>query len=164
MHTNLDHTVFKKQGESAELAELVTKFLKAQGKKEPEQIPLGQSGYRNHCEVNGIDPNAFSLRTLMTQSVQEAHAQKNEKQSIKENAIPGSINEITNNSARRKFNKSERLKAWANGKKEFTGNCLHHGEQLFKIKAQGQEHICIKCRDKNSVKQTIKRRKVQVAA
>ena len=137
MHTNLDHDVFIKKGKS-----------------EPDQIPFGHSELSSKKHEYGRTAQT-TMREIMFSSVQES---KKNKSAVKPAQAP-SLERL-----RRDANNAARMKAVAEGKSEFQGQCAHHGQQTFKIKGKGEEHICIICRDKHSVKQTIKRRKKQVAA
>ena len=154
MKTNLDHDVFINQGKSIALANQVTDFLIAQGKLEPTQIPFGQSALANTRKAEGYNAQT-TMREIMFNSV---HESKKSKPTVKPMPTP------TSEQLRREANYTARKKAVAEGKSEFQGKCAHHDLQIFKIKSKGEEHICIICRDKHSVKQTIKRRKKQVAA
>ena len=51
MRTNLDHDIFPKKAQSLALEAEVAKFLKAQGKEEPEQISFGRSLYVEECQA-----------------------------------------------------------------------------------------------------------------
>ena len=152
MHTNLDHDVFIKKGKSIALAQQVDDFLKAQGKSEPVQIPFGYSELSQKRKTEGFNAQS-TMREIMFNSVQESKKNKPAEQPA---PSPERLRRDANNAAR--------LKAVAEEKSEFQGQCVHHGQQTFKIKDKGKDHICIICRDKHSVKQTIKRRKKQVAA
>lgn len=154
MHTNLDHDVFIKKGKSIALAQQVDDFLKAQGKSGPDQIPFGHSELANKRKTEGYNAQS-TMREIMFNSVQES-------KKIKPTARPAPA--PSPERLRREENNTARAKAFAEGKSEFQGKCAHHGLQTFKIKCKGEEHICIICRDKHSVKQTIKRRKKQVQA
>ena len=154
MHTNLDHDVFIKKGKSIALAQQVDDFLKAQGKSEPDQIPFGHSELSHKRKTEGYNAQS-TMREIMFSSVQES---KKNKSAVKPDQAPSPER------LRRDANNAARMKADAEGKSQFQGQCAHHGQQTFKIKGKGEEHICIICRDKHSVKQTIKRRKKQVAA
>lgn len=154
MHTNLDHDVFIKKGKSIALAQQVEEFLKAKGKSEPDQIPFGHSELANKRNTEGYNAQS-TMREIMFSSVQES---KKNKPTARSAQAPSPER------LRREANNTARMKAVAEGKSEFQGKCVNHGQQTFKIKGKGEEHICIICRDKHSVKQTIKRRKKQVAA
>ena len=154
MRTNLDHDVFMKQGESITLAQQVNDFLKAQGKSEPDQIPFGYSELSHKRKTEGYNAQS-TMREIMFSSVQES---KKSKPASRPTSAPSPER------LRRDANNAARIKAVAEGKSEFRGKCAHHGHQNFKIKCEGEKHICIICCDKHSVKQTIKRRKKQVAA
>jgi hypothetical protein len=154
MHTNLDHDIFIKKGKSIALAQQVEKFLKAKGKSEPDQIPFGHSELAHKRKIEGYDARS-TMREIMFNSVQEA---KKNNPAVKPAQVPSPER------LRRDANNAARMKAFAEGKSEFQGQCAYHGQQTFKIKSKGEEHICIICRDKHSIKQTIKRRKKQVAA
>lgn len=156
MHTNLDHDVFIKKGKSIALAQQVDDFLKAQGKSEPDQIPFGHSELSHKRKTEGYNAQS-TMREIMFSSVQES---KKNKSAVKPAQAPSPER------LRRDANNAARIKAVAEGKSQFQGQCAHHGQQTFKIKGkgEGEEHICIICRDKHSIKQTIKRRKKQVVA
>ncbi|MFK7238648.1 hypothetical protein ABBZ27_00270 [Acinetobacter baumannii] len=154
MRTNLDHDIFSKKAQSLALEAEVAKFLKAQGKEEPEQIPFGHSELAHKRETEGYNAQS-TMREIMFSSVQES---KKNKSAVKPAQAPSPER------LRRDANNAARIKAVAEGKSQFQGQCAHHGQQTFKIKSKGEEHICIICRDNHSVKQTIKRRKKQVAA
>ena len=154
MHTNLDHDVFIKKGKSIALAQQVDDFLTAQGKSEPDQIPFGHSELSHKRKTEGYNAQS-TMREIMFSSVQKS---KKNKSAVKPAQAPSPER------LRRDANNAARIKAVAEGKSEFKGQCAHHGLQTFKIKSKGEEHICIICRDKHSVKQTIKRRKNQVAS
>lgn len=162
MRSNIDHDVFINQGKSIALASQVDNWLKAKGKSEPEQIPFGHSGFIESCKERGIDPARFSLRDHMTQSVEQAHAEK--KAAKKVHVVPTEATEVKTERQRRDFNKNARKKAWANGEKKFFGICMHHHYQEFISKAEGTDHTCVLCRDLISKKQTSKRRKTKVTS
>ena len=152
MNSNLAHDVVINQGKSIALANQVNDWLKAQGKSEPEQIPFGYSEFSHKRKTDGYNAQS-TMREIMFSSVQES---KSSKPTTKPAPSPERLRRDANNAAR--------IKAFNEGKSEFQGQCKHHGHQTFKIKSKGEEHICIICRDKHSVKQTIKRRKKQVTA
>lgn len=154
MRTNLDHDIYSKKGKSIALANQVEAFLLAQGKSEPTQIPFGHSELAHKRKTEGYNAQS-TMREIMFSSVQKS---KKNKSAVKPAQAPSPER------LRRDANNAARIKAIAEGKSEFQGQCAHHGLQTFKIKSKGEEHICIICRDKHSVKQTIKRRKNQVAA
>ena len=154
MRTNLDHDVFKKKGKSIALANQVEAFLLAQGKSEPDQIPFGHSELSHKRKTEGYNAQS-TMREIMFSSVQES---KKNKSAVKPAQAPSPER------LRRDANNAARIKAVAEGKSQFQGQCAHHGLQTFKIKSKGEEHICIICRDKHAVKQKIKRRKKEVAA
>ena len=154
MHINLDHDVFIKKGKSIALAQQVDDFLKAQGKSEPDQIPFGHSELTHKRKTEGYNAQS-TMREIMFSSVQES---KKNKSAVKPDQAPSPER------LRRDANNAARIKAVAEGKSEFQGQCIHHGLQTFKIKSKGEEHICIICRNKHAVKQKIKRRKKQVQA
>ena len=154
MHTNLDHDVFIKKGKSIALAQQVNDFLKAQGKSEPDQIPFGHSELSSKKHEYGRTAQT-TMREIMFSSVQES---KKNKSAVKPAQAPSPER------LRRDANNAARIKAVAEGKSQFQGQCAHHGLQTFKIRSKGEEHICIICRDKHAVKQKIKRRKKEVAA
>ena len=154
MHTNLDHDVFIKKGKSIALAQQVNDFLKAQGKSEPDQIPFGHSELSSKKHEYGRTAQT-TMREIMFSSVQES---KKNKSAVKPAQAPSPER------LRRDANNAARIKAVAEGKSQFQGQCAHHGLQTFKIKSKGEEHICIICRDKHAVKQKIKRRKKELAA
>ena len=154
MHINLDHDVFIKKGKSIALAQQVDDFLKAQGKSEPDQIPFGHSELTHKRKTEGYNAQS-TMREIMFSSVQES---KKNKSAVKPAQAPSPER------LRRDANNAARIKAVAEGKSEFQGQCIHHGLQTFKIKSKGEEHICIICRNKHAVKQKIKRRKKQVQA
>ena len=154
MHTNLDHDVFKKKGKSIALANQVEAFLLAQGKSEPDQIPFGHSELTHKRKTEGYNAQS-TMREIMFSSVQES---KKNKSAVKPAQAPSPER------LRRDANNAARIKAVAEGKSQFQGQCAHHGLQTFKIKSKGEEHICIICRDKHAVKQKIKRRKKELAA
>lgn len=147
MHINLDHEIFRKKSESRKLDIRVRWFLRKHQLTQPIQIPIGQSGYREYCEEKGIDPYAFSLRTLMTQSVEKAHSSKSSKSvTIKtsdQEPEPVYTPDLSPNRIR--LNREARSKAWANGDKKFNGKCLKHGDQLFNIRKEGKDHMCCVC-------------------
>ena len=154
MHINLDHDVFIKKGKSIALAQQVDDFLKAQGKSEPDQIPFGHSELSHKRKTEGYNAQS-TMREIMFSSVQKS---KKNKSAVKPAQAPSPER------LRRDANNAARIKAVAEGKSEFQGQCTHHGLQTFKIKSKGEEHICIICRDKHAVKQKIKRRNKEVAA
>ena len=154
MHTNLDHDVFIKKGKSIALAQQVNDFLKAQGKSEPDQIPFGHSELSSKKHEYGRTAQT-TMREIMFSSVQES---KKNKSAVKPAQAPSPER------LRRDANNAARIKAVAEGKSQFQGQCAHHGLQTFKIRIKGEEHICIICRDKHAVKQKIKRRKKELAA
>ena len=154
MHTNLDHDVFIKKGKSIALAQQVNDFLKAQGKSEPDQIPFGHSELSSKKHEYGRTAQT-TMREIMFSSVQES---KKNKSAVKPAQAPSPER------LRRDANNAARIKAVAEGKSQFQGQCAHHGLQTFKIRSKGEEHICIICRDKHAVKQKIKRRKKELAA
>lgn len=154
MHTNLDHDLFIKKGKSIALSQQVEEFLKAQGKSEPDQIPFGHSELAHKRKTEGYNAQS-TMREIMFSSVQES---KKSKPAARPAPAPSAER------LRRDANNAARIKAVAEGKSQFQGQCVHHGQQTFKIKSKDEKHICIICRDKHSVKQTIKRRKKQVAA
>ena len=154
MHTNLDHDVFIKKGKSIALANQVEAFLLAQGKSEPDQIPFGHSELTHKRKTEGYNAQS-TMREIMFSSVQES---KKNKSAVKPAQAPSPER------LRRDANNAARIKAVAEGKSQFQGQCIHHGLQTFKIKSKGEEHICIICRDKHAVQQKIKRRKKEVAA
>lgn len=154
MRANLDHDIFAKKGKSIALAIQVDDFLKAQGKSEPTQIPFGHSELAKRHALYGHNAQA-TMREIMFSSVQES---KKNKPAVRPVPVPSPER------LRRESNKAARAIAVTEGKSEFQGVCMHHGHQVFKIKAQGEDHICIICRDTHSTKQTIKRRKNEVAA
>ncbi len=152
MRANIDHDIFRKKAESRRLDILVRWFLHRQKKPIPNQIPFGHSELANKNNTEGSPQS--TMRNIMFSSVQES---KKNKSTAKPDPAPSAER------LRRDRNNAARLKAVDEGKSEFQGQCAHHGQQIFKIKGKGEEHICIICRDKHSVKQTIKRRKKQVA-
>ena len=154
MHTNLDHDVFIKKGKSIALANQVEAFLLAQGKSEPDQIPFGHSELSHKRKTEGYNAQS-TMREIMFSSVQES---KKNKSAVKPAQAPSPER------LRRDANNAARIKAVAEGKSQFQGQCAHHGLQTFKIRSKGEEHICIICRDKHAVKQKIKRRKKELAA
>lgn len=156
MRSNIDHSAIINKGKSIALASQVDDFLKAQGKSEPEQIPFGHSELAKRHAKYGHDAQA-TMREIMFNSVRETKLDKAKPKPVRETLESAE-------QKRRELNRSARLKAWEEGRKTFSGSCAHHGQQTFCIKANGQEHICKVCRDKNSTKQTIKRRKKQVPA
>ncbi len=156
MRSNIDHSAIINKGKSIALAIQVDDFLKAQGKSQPTQIPFGHSERANRRAEYGHDAQA-TMREIMFNSVRETKIDKSKPKPIRETFESAE-------QKRRELNRSARLKAWGEGKKTFKGSCAHHGQQTFCIKANGQEHICKICRDQHSQKQTIKRRKKQVAA
>ncbi|OAL78952.1 hypothetical protein AY606_05865 [Acinetobacter sp. SFB] len=133
MQTNLDHIIFKKQGESAAIAESVEKFLKAQGKKEPVQIPFGQSGISQKVE-NGYKTGQQNMRDMMTQSI-----------SLNRPVLKNTERPLTTDQKRMKFNFDAKLEATLAGKQTFTGKCVKHGLTEFKFYISGKHH-CIECR------------------
>lgn len=154
MRTNLDHDIFMKKGKSIDLDQQVNAFLKAQGKSEPDQIPFGYSELSHKRKTEGYNAQS-TMREIMFSSI---HESKKNTSAARPTLTP------SDERLRRDANNAARMKAVAEEKTEFKGQCLHHGQQTFKIKCQGTKQICIICCDKHSVKQTIKRRKKQVAA
>lgn len=144
MHTNLAHDVFIQKGKSIALASQVEEFLLAQGKSEPTQIPFGKSLYIEQCLKSGKDPYAFSLKTLMTQSVEKAQS---EKSIVKKLTIELSEPDYTPDlsSDRKAKNREARTLAWATGAVKFYGSCKYHGTQIFNMRKQGKDHICNVC-------------------
>lgn len=158
MRSNIDHDVFAKKLQSIELANQVEEFLKSQNLEEPVQIPFGHSGCNNDPQDWNRSPlkkasAQDTMRRIMSNSIQEDR-EKSEK----------NVSSRSQEQLRRVKNKTARLKAIANGKSVFTGQCSHHGQQIFKIKCNGEEHICLVCRDQHARKQTIKRRKIEGVA
>lgn len=143
-----------KKGKSIALAQQVDDFLKAQGKSKPDQIAFGYSELAHKRKTEGYNAQS-TMREIMFSSVQES-----KKSKPAERPAPAPSAERL----RRDANNAARIKAFNEGKSEFQGQCKYHGQQTFKIKVKGKEQICIICRDKHSVKQTIKRRKKKVAA
>lgn len=164
MHTNLAHDVFIQQGKSIALAQQVDDFLKAQGKSKPTQIPFGQSLYHDHCRKTGKDPYAFSLRVLMSQSVEKAHADKSEKNKPEkpQKSEPTYTPDQTPN--RKELNRIARSEAWAIGEKKFNGKCAHHGSQVFNIRKNGTDHICSICQKKFLQNYREKQKKLRMEA
>ena len=133
MHTNLDHYIFKKQMESAALAESVEKFLKAQGKEEPVQIPFAQPGISEKVE-NGYKTGQQNMRDMMTQSI-----------SLNRPVLKNTERPLTVDQKRMKFNFDAKLEATLAGARTFTGKCVKHGLTEFKFYISGKYH-CIECR------------------
>ena len=153
MHTNFGHGICTNKSKSIALAIQVDEFLKMQGKTTAEQVPFGYSEMAKKRDIEGYDAQS-TMRQIMFNSVQES----------KKNTFTSDTKVMSAEQLRREKNKTARADAIAEGKKEFTGQCLNHGIQIFKIKCGGADHICVVCRDKHSVKQTMKRRKKQVDA
>lgn len=145
MHINLAHEVFINKGKSIALAQQVEDFLKAQGKSEPTQIPFGHSPYHEHCKKTGKDPYAFTLRTLMTQSVEKAHADKAERAKPEKAKKPEPTYTPDHTPNRKQLNRKARNEAWSKGEKKFNGKCAHHGDQVFNIRKDGTDQICSIC-------------------
>lgn len=133
MKTNLAHDVFINQGKAIALAIQVTDFLKAQGKAEATQIPLGESGIRKKSETD-YETAQQSMRDMMTQSIS---ANRPVLKNVKRN--------LTADQKRMKFNFDAKLEASLAGKTTFTGKCAKHGSAEFKFYISGKHH-CIQCR------------------
>ena len=134
MHTNLDHDIFKKQMESAALAKSVEKFLKAQGKEEPEQYQYGYSALSDQSKSNEWTSSQQVMREAMTSSVsQNRPVLKNVKKPL------------TKEQQRQKFNFEAKREALRASKDNFIGQCLKHGLTNFKCYPSGKHH-CIECR------------------
>lgn len=157
MHTNIDHDIFRKKEESRRLDIQVRWFLRKQKRKEAAQIEFGRSLHVESCQAKGINPYKFSLENRMQSDIAKAHAEHAKKAKPQP---PQCASDIQTESDRKKFNRAERSKAWKSKQKEFSGVCAKHGQQVFKIKGDGDEHICSICRSENSTKQNNKRRKV----
>lgn len=168
MQANIDHDIFPKKIQSLALEAEVAKFLKAQGKKEPEQVPFGRSLYVEECQKKGIQPFKFTLRDVMTASVEQAHATRREKESkpkIKKQKVePVFIPDTSSDESRILFNRNARAQAFAAGLKKFQGRCKNHGQQEFSIRKDGNDHLCIMCQRKYSTAQNAKRRKLKLEA
>lgn len=147
MNTNLAHDVFIKKSESLKLAADVEEFLKAQNKDTPDLVPFGYSELAHKRNTEGYNAQS-AMREIMFNAVHEA----------KKVETPVAQKFLTTEQQRLASNKSARTKAFKNGSKEFVGQCTHHGQQIFKIKSNGKEHICIVCRDKHSKMQTERRK------
>ena len=168
MRTNLDHDIFPKRAQSLALEAEVAKFLKAQGKEEPEQISFGRSLYLEECQAKGIQPFKFTLRDVMTASVEQAHAERTVKESKskgrKPKVEPVFIPDTSSDESRVLFNRNARKEAFEAGLKKFQGRCKHHGEQVFSIRKDGNDHLCIMCQRKYSSAQNAKRRLLKLEA
>lgn len=144
MHTNLDHDVFIQKDKSIVLANQVQEFLLAQGKSEPTQIPFGKSLYIEQCLKSGKDPYAFSLKTLMTQSVEKAQSEKKYcEKAAAEVSEPDYTPDLSFD--RKAKNREARTLAWETGALKFYGSCRYHGTQIFNIRKKGKDHICSVC-------------------
>lgn len=144
MHTNLAHDLFIKNSKSIALASQVEEFLLAQGKSEPTQIPFGKSLHLEQCLKSGKDPYAFSLKTLMTQSVEKAQSEKKYCEKV---AVEVSEPDYTPDLSldRKAKNREARTLAWESGALKFYGSCRYHGAQIFNMRKQGKDHICSVC-------------------
>ena len=134
MHTNLDHDIFKKQLESAALAESVEKFLKAQGKEEPEQYQYGYSALSNQSKSNEWTSSQQVMHETMTSSVSQ------NRPVLKNVEKP-----LNKEQQRQKFNFEAKREALRVSKDNFIGQCLKHGLTNFKCYPSGKHH-CIECR------------------
>lgn len=162
MRSNIDHDVFAKKLQSIELANQVEEFLKSQNLEEPVQIPFGHSEYLNTCKKNGVDPYTFSLRSIMTHSVEQTHAEKKNNSAKQKSETNNSTYTPDNSSNRREFNRKARELTWISGQKKFVGKCQKHGEQYFNIRKQGKDQLCSICQREFTRSQNSKRKEKEV--
>lgn len=168
MRTNLDHDIFPKKAESRRLDIQVRWWLRKQKKEQAEQIEFGRSLYVEECQAKGIQPFKFTLRDVMTASVEQAHAEHREKEAKsrgrKPKVEPVFIPDTSSDESRVLFNRNARKEAFESGLKKFQGRCKHHGEQVFSIRKDGNDHLCIMCQRKYSSAQNAKRRLLKLEA
>jgi hypothetical protein len=166
MKTNIDHDIFRKKSESRRLDIQVRWWLRKQKKEQPEQIEIGRSLYVEQCQAKGIQPFKFTLRDAMTASVEQAHAEKESVPKGRKTKVETVFTpDTSSDESRILFNRNARKKAFDAGLKKFQGRCKNHGEQVFSIRKNGNDHLCIMCQRKFSTAQNEKRKKLkQVAA
>ena len=104
----------------------------------------------------------------MTASVEQAHAERTVKESKskgrKPKVEPVFIPDTPSDESRVLFNRNARKEAFEAGLKKFQGRCKHHGEQVFSIRKDGNDHLCIMCQRKYSSAQNAKRRLLKLEA
>lgn len=120
--------------ESAALAESVEKFLKAQGKEEPEQYQYGYSALSNQSKSNEWTSSQQVMRETMTSSVSQ------NRPVLKNVEKP-----LNKEQQRQKFNFEAKREATLAGARTFTGKCLKHGLTEFNFYISGKHH-CVECR------------------
>lgn len=139
----MDHAIFSKKNESKALEMQVRKWLQAQGKREPEQVPFGYSELASKRHEYGRTAQT-TMREIMFNAVSESKATKQKPRVIDKPVEPTYSPDLSEN--RILFNRHAREQAWENGKKEFIGRCKKHGEQAFVIRKQGKDHLCCVCK------------------
>lgn len=134
----MDHAIFSKKIESELLEIQVKEWLQAQGKKEPDQVPMGQLGLSEKEVSNEYKPGQQYMREAMTNSI-----------SKKRPVLSSTDRPLTKEQERHKFNFEAKTKALANGESAFEGKCDLHGLTEFKAYQSGKHH-CVKCRQRTS--------------
>lgn len=136
MRSNIDHDAIINKGKSIALAIQVDDWLKAQGKLEPTQIPLGQTRMSMKSKDTEYKTGQQSMRESMADSV-----------SKKRPVLNSTDRPLTKEQERHKFNFEAKTKALANGESSFEGKCDLHGFTDFKVYQSGK-HLCIQCRER----------------
>lgn len=133
----MDHAIFSKKIESELLEIQVKEWLQAQGKKEPDQIPMGQLGLSEKEVSNEYKPGQQYMREAMTNSI-----------SKKRPVLSNLDKPLSREQLRHKFNHEAKINAIQNNQPTFLGKCDLHGDTEFRVYHSSAKHHCIACKQK----------------
>ena len=145
------HSILKNQEVSAKLSAAVQAFLKKKKLTiEDVTLPPGHSQWTERYEQAVKDSPQGGMRMIMSNSRSIDDAKKNHEAKTVKKAkvvpvITAETSEKQKDSDRFARNRAGRVKAVANKKMHFTGECKKHGNTRFNVTNHGTKHICNEC-------------------